>query len=94
MVKQEELPNMPPESALGKAAKKLIAIRDKIATVNEELDKDHSEAKDELLTLMDKEKKEDIVVDGLTFRKVHKEASDEIRVLQKKSRKKDEEEED
>lgn len=86
-VEQEELPNMPAQSPIGKAARNLMAVRDEIEEVNEALDKKHAAAKKKLLDLMVAENKDAIVVDGITFRRVHKDASDEVRILQKKGRK-------
>ena len=93
---QPELPDMPAASPMGRAARALLSIRDKIEQVNEDMEKAEKDAKLKLRDLMDEAGKEVIVVDGITFRKVHKSASDDIRVLSKKSKRrkaKDESEE-
>ena len=90
---QMELENMPPASPIGRAARALMAVRDEIAEMDEQMDKKHKAAKIKLLDLMTQEAKEAICVDGVTFRKVHVDASDEIRVIPKKVRKQKKDEE-
>lgn len=86
-IEQDELPNMPPSSPIGKAARALLAIRDEIDETFERLEEKHDNAKKKLLELMAGDNRDAIVVDGVTFRHVHKDAYDEIRVLVKKGKK-------
>ena len=91
---QMELPNMPPASPVGKAARALMAIRDEIDETNESLAIKEKNCKEKLLAALDELGKDAVIVAGTTFRKIHKDASDEIRVLVKKRKKKDHEVED
>lgn len=91
---QLELPNMPPASPVGKAARALMAIRDEIDETTEALSLKEKSAKEKLLAALEELGKDAVIVDGVTFRKIHKDASDEIRVLVKKRKKKDQEVED
>jgi len=81
------LPDMPAASPMGKAARKILGIRDEIENVNKDLDEKIKAAKKSLIELMRKDGKESIVVDGNLFTAIHKEASDEIRIKTKKTRK-------
>ena len=91
---QPELPNMPPASPVGKAARALMAIRDEIDETIEALTIKEKNCKEKLLSALDELGKDAVIVDGTTFRKVHKDATDEIRVLVKKRKKKDQEGDD
>ena len=88
---QMDLPGVESASPMGKAAKKILSIRDEIDEVNEALDTKHANAKKALLELMESNGRDAIVVDGVTFRRVRTEAHEDIKIFKKKGRKEKEE---
>jgi len=92
---QLELENMPESSPIGKACKKILAIKDEIVNANEALQTKLKDAKTKLIEMMKDEGKKKIVVDGQIFTMRHKEAFDDIAIKpKKKSKKQNSEEED
>lgn len=90
---QPEFDGMPEESDLGKAARKVLRIEDKIDNVNEKLELELKEARSEVVEMMRKEGKREINVDGYKFWITEKPAATELKHKHSARRKKKEEKE-